>query len=248
LQELMAGMSKQAQSLVTAWQPPTMEHQQGSYEQKTKTVETTTSQTLTNGKLSSTDKSGSSTPSGPPLVKAGTIMFAVLDTAVDSDYPNTPVLATIVGGKLKGAKVLGKLALETGKDKVSLNFNLIDKDDWIATKPVTAFAIDPDTARTVMASSANYHYLLRYGSMFASSFVSGYASAVTSSGGTTTTGIFGTSTQSAVLSPASKIAVGLGQVGTTIGTAMASYFNTPTTVKVNSGVAIGILFMADVPA
>src|SRR5205085_12065562 len=66
-----------------------------------------------------------------PLIKAGTILFGVLDTAVDSDYPDTPVMVTIVQGPMKGAKLLGKLNLAQGKDKVSLNFTLMDRDDWI---------------------------------------------------------------------------------------------------------------------
>ncbi len=247
IQDLMAGMSTQAQSLIAAWQPQTMQHKGGTDLSKkplggasegsgstiiTKKTETTT---------------GSKIPTTAPLIKAGTILFAVLDTAVDSDYPDTPVMATVVQGKFKGAKLLGKLALAKDQDRVSLNFTMLDKDDWLTTKPVTAFAMDPDTARTVLASNVNYHYMLRYGSMFASSFVTGYASAITSSGGTSTTGIFGTSSTNPQLSPAAKLAVGLGQVGTTLGTAMSSYFNTPATVKVNAGVGLGILFMADVP-
>ncbi len=248
IQDLMSGMSAQMHSLVSAWQPPAMEHKEGSLEKKTTTTTTTTTQgTSTEGTTGNASGSAGKS-SAPPIIKAGTIMFAILDTAVDSDYPDTPVMATIVSGEYKGAKVLGKLALATGQDKVSLTFNLLDKDGWPTTKSVTAFAIDPDTARTVMASDVNYHYMLRYGSMFASSFVTGYASAISNAGATTSSGIFGTTTTHPQLSPASKIAVGLGQVGTTMGNAMSSYFNTPTTVKVDAGVSLGILFMADVPA
>jgi intracellular multiplication protein IcmE len=46
------------------------------------------------------------TITGAPLIKAGTIIFGVLDTAVNSDYPDTPVLVTIVDGPYKGAKLL----------------------------------------------------------------------------------------------------------------------------------------------
>ncbi len=88
------------------------------------------------------------------------------------------MLATIIAGPFKGAKLLGKLNLAQGMDKVSLNFNLMNEDDWIKGKTVNAFAIDPDTARTVMASNVNYHYLKRYGSMFASSFLTGYANGI----------------------------------------------------------------------
>jgi intracellular multiplication protein IcmE len=184
-------------------------------------------------------------PAKPPLVKAGTIAYAVLDTAVDSDYPDTPIMATIVQGSLKGAKLLGKMNLATGKDKVSLTFTQMDKDDWINVKKVSAFAVDPDTARTVMASNVDYHYLKRYGAIMAASFLSGYSSAITQAG-TSTTGIFGTSSVHNALSPGNKIAVGLGQIGTNLTTIAQTYINTPTTVKVNSGVGLGILFVSDV--
>ncbi|SRR5579883_2423 len=241
---LQAAMQGQATQLVNAWQPPVMAHREGAGGGEKGKGEgagagaggTTTETKTTETKLLTR-----------PLIKAGTILFAVLDTAVNSDYPDTPVMATIVQGPLKGARVLGKLSLAQGMDRVSLNFNLMDKDDWITTKSINAFAIDPDTARTVMASSVDYHYFKRYGAMMASAFISGYANAITTAGSTATTGIFGTSTAYPQLSPASKLAVGLGQVGTTMGKAVANYINTPTTVVVNSGVGIGILFMSEVP-
>jgi intracellular multiplication protein IcmE len=183
--------------------------------------------------------------SGPSIIKAGTIYFAVLDTAVDSDYPDTPVMATIVQGPFQGSKVLGKLALAQGQDKLSLNFTLMDKDNWEEAKSISAFAIDPDTARTVMANEVDHHYLLRYGAIMGTAFLTGYSSAITEAG-TSTTGIFGTSSTHPELSPTSKIAVGLGQVGTTLGAAAQTYVNTPATVKIHAGVSIGILFTAPV--
>ncbi len=245
IQQLQAAMSSQAQSLIAAWQPPKMAHVAGS------------------GSGSGSGKPGEGFPGGRnvppggsatsitttvserPFIKSGTIMFAVLDTAVDSDYPDTPVMVTIVQGPMKGARLIGKLSLAQGMDRVSLNFNLMDRDDWSKTKTVSAFAIDPDTARTVMASSVNHHYLMRYGSLFASSFMTGFASGIQNAG-TSTTGIFGTSTSHPKLSFGSNVAVALGQVGTAFSNVVQGYVNTPNTVKINSGVGLGILFMADV--
>ncbi len=181
----------------------------------------------------------------PPLIKSGTILFGVLDTAVNSDYPDTPVMVTIVQGPFKGATLLGKLSLAQGKDRVSLNFEQMNRDDWIKAKKISAYAMDPDTARTVMASSVDYHYFKRYGALFAASFISGYASAIQNAG-TTSTVFGGTSSTYPALSPGNRIAVGLGQVGTEFANAAQSYVNTPTTVKINSGVGLGILFVSDV--
>lgn len=247
VQQLQEAMSGQAQTLIAAWQPPKMEHKAGTPPTPTK------SDSGSGGKKSAGDGDGKTNAAASgdddarPLIKSGTIYFAVLDTAVDSDYPDTPVLVTIVDGPFKGAKLLGRVTLAEGKDRVSLNFNMMDMESWPKTKAVTAFAIDPDTARTVMASSVDHHYLMRYGSLFASSFLQGYAQGVQNAG-TSTTGIFGTSTQNPKLSFGNNLAVALGQVGTTFNGVVQGYVNTPTTVKVNAGVGLGILFMADVTA
>ena len=237
IEQLQAAMSSQAQSLIAAWQPPVMQHKEGAAEKTKEGAEGS----------SSSKESSTATKKAlePALIKAGTILFAILDTAVDSDYPDTPVMATIVMGNLKGAKLLGKLNLQQDKDRVSLNFTLMDREGWPSAKSVNAFAIDPDTARTVMASSVDYHYLKRYGSIMGTAFLTGYSNAITQQG-TATTGIFGTSSTHPSLSPGNKLAVGLGQVGTTLGASIANYINTPTTVRVNSGVGIGVLFMGEV--
>lgn len=245
IDQLQQAMSSQAQNLINAWQPPVMVHREGSPAEKAKGEGGTTTVTVPGGKETTTVTT--TTAVKKPLIKAGTILFATLDTAVNSDYPDTPVMATIIQGPLKGARLLGKLALAQGMDKVSLNFNLMDKDDWPTTKTINAFAIDPDTARTVMASSVDYHYFKKYGAIMATSFLTGFANAISQSGSTTTNGIFGPTTTHPVLSTSNKIFEGLGQVGTTIGNSISNYINTPTTVKVNSGVGLGILFMSEVP-
>lgn len=236
IDKIQASMSAQAQSLISAWAPPTMSHMAGAPEEKPAADKTAGGKTA----------EGSTASTKAPLIKAGTILFGVLDTTVDSDYPETPVMVTIVDGKFKGAKLMGVLASAHGKDKLSLNFTMMDTEAWQTTKKVTAFAIDPDTARTVMASSVDYHYLSRYGAMFAYSFLSGYASAISQSGSTSTPGIFGTTKTNPKLSPKDKLAIGLGKIGDNMASQVATYMNTPPTVKVNAGVGLGILFMADV--
>lgn len=239
IEQMMAAMSGQAQSLVLSWQAPVMVHREGTPLEKEKSTTATVSE-KSGGKAGETIK-------GPVLIKAGTILFGVLDTAVDSDYPDTPVMVTIIEGKFKNAKLLGKLSLAPNGDKVSLNFNLMDTDDWTSAKAVSAFAIDPDTAKTVMASQVDNHYLERYGYMMATAFTQGYSKAITNEG-TSTTGIFGTSTSTPALSPGNKLAVGLGQIGQSLSQDAAKKINRPPTVKVNSGVGLGILFTAELTA
>lgn len=245
LQALMGAMSDQAGQLISAWQPSGMLHREGSYE-------SAKDKALLHAAAAGT-AAAAGVPGvvegGVPLIKGGTIIFGVLDTAINSDYPDSPIMASIVEGKYKGARLLGKIVTTKGvsgqMDRVSLNFTLMNDENWPKSKTITAYAIDPDTARTVMASSVDYHYMMRFGAMMATSFLQGYSTAITNAG-TATTGIFGTSTTHPELSPSNKIMVGLGQVGQTLGAATQNYINRPPTVRVDSGVSLGILFMTDV--
>lgn len=247
VEAMATAMASQAQQLITSWQPPVMASRVGSVEDTmAKAKEDAAAKAAA---ANAAAAAGDQALGGAPLIKAGTILFAVLDTAVNSDYPDSPVMATIVDGKYKGAKLLGKLvtakSVSGQLDRISLNFTMMNMDEWAKSKSVTSYAIDPDTARTVMASSVDYHYMQRFGAMMATSFLQGYASAIKNEG-TSTTGIFGTSTSTPELSPGNKIAVGLGQIGQTLGAATQNYINIAPTVKVDSGVGLGILFMSDV--
>lgn len=249
IESMINAMAGQAQTLVAAWQPPAMEHKEGTPPETKREAEAAGGKGAATAGAQGASTTGTRAGEIAPLIKAGTIIFAVLDTAVNSDYPDSPVMATVVEGRFKGAKLLGKLAITKSvsgqMDRVTLTFTRMDTAEWIKSKTVNAFAIDPDTARTVMASTVDYHYPKRFGAMMATSFLQGYSQAILNEG-TSTTGIFGTSTQNPKLSPASKIAVGLGQIGQTLGQATQNYINTPPTVRVDSGVGLGILFTDDV--
>jgi type IV secretory pathway VirB10-like protein/polyhydroxyalkanoate synthesis regulator phasin len=246
IEALMNAMSGQAQQLISAWQPPTMLYKAGS-ESKPGSSASGAAEAASSSKKKSPS---SATLNKSVLIKAGAIIFAVLDTTVNSDYPEAPVMATIVSGAYQGAKLLGKLNTQKGPsgqlDRVTLSFTLMNTDEWPASKSIQAYAIDPDTARTVLASQVDYHYLKRFGAIIATSFVRGYADAINNSGATTTTGIFGTSSTRPQFSPGEKLATAIGQIGQTLGTVTQNYVNTPPTVRVDSGVGLGILFMADV--
>lgn len=250
IQAMMTAMSGQAQQLVAAWQPTVMVHKEGAPPKPELQIKDKAAGAGTGADATKNAGTALNQVQNTVLIKAGTVIFGVLDTAVNSDYPDSPVMVTIVDGKYKGAKLLGKVTTTKGVsgqlDRVMLSFTLLNMDAWPTSKAVTAYAIDPDTARTVLASNVDYHYLKRFGAMMATSFLQGYGQAVMSSGGTSNPGAFGTSTTNPELSPSNKIAVAVGQMGTALGQATQNYANLPPTVKVDSGVGLGILFMADV--
>ena len=248
IEALMSAMQGQASQLLTAWQPPMMAHRQGTPIDKSTLKDGKAGGGNTAGAANNTAASTASTAA--PVIKGGTILFAVLDTAVNSDYPDSPIMATIVFGKFKGAKLLGKVITTKGvsgqMDRVTLNFTMMNLDSWPKSKTITSYGIDPDTARTVLASNVNYHYMQRFGALMATSFLQGYGQAVMSSGGSSTQSAFGTSTTNPKLSPSNKLAAAFGQMAQAVGQATKNYTERPPTVIVDSGVGLGILFMTDV--
>lgn len=182
-------------------------------------------------------------PRSEPFLKAGTILFAVLNTAVNSDEPG-PVMATIVGNRLKGGKLLGTLVNQG--QKVMLTFNVLTLPNVPSSISLNAVAIDPNTARTALSSDTDNHYLLRYGSMFAAAFLQGYGQAVQQSGAVVVSNGLNTVTNMPTLSPKGQALAALGTVGQVWGEAIRPLFNTPPTVKVFSCTPLGILILSDV--
>ncbi|HXH55104.1 MAG TPA: TrbI/VirB10 family protein [Gammaproteobacteria bacterium] len=190
---------------------------------------------------------------GKVLIKAGTILFAVLDTAVNTDEPG-PVMATIVQGEFQGAKIIGttQMSSQPGNDrpeKVTLNFATMSTPNLPKSLPIQGVAIDTDTARTALASEVDHHYLLRYGTLFASSFMNGYAKVITSSGTVqTNSGTGASTTTTPQISGRKEVFAALGEVGKKFGDATSTYFTRPNTITVNAGTGIGLLILSDVTA
>ncbi|MFT3742033.1 MAG: TrbI/VirB10 family protein [Gammaproteobacteria bacterium] len=248
LRQIQASMQSQASDLFSTWNPPaTQMFVRG--ESATTGAGGTGSQTP-----GGTGPGG--TPLGPPgqppvgptndanVIKAGTILFGVLDTGINSDE-QSPILATIVQeGPLKKGRLLGQFSRVD--KKVLISFNTLSLPTLNRSISVNIVAIDPNTARTAVATNVDNHYMLRYGSLFASSFLQGLAEAVASSGSTTIFDLTGgSSTQNPTFSPVDKTIVALGNVGTQYAATMSQNFQKPPTVKVDAGAGIGLLLMSD---
>lgn len=183
------------------------------------------------------------------IVKTGDILFAVIDTSVNSDEPG-PILATIVSGKLKGARLIGSFQLPPNADKMVITFNTLSVRGAPRSIPINAYAIDPNTARTALSSRTNHHFLIRYGSLFASSFLEGIGNAFQSADTTVTVAGAGGNGSVTVQngigrSTLQNAVIALNAVGKAWGQAAQQVFATPTTVEVYSGVGIGVLFTQD---
>ena len=183
---------------------------------------------------------------GSVVIKTGDILFAVIDTSVNSDEPG-PILATIVSGKLQGSKLIGSFNLPPTADKMVVTFNTLSILGADNTVGITAFAIDPNTARTALSSQTDHHYLSRYGSLFASTFLEGFGNAFQSANTTIsiagTGGTTDTTVQSGIgRSTLDNAVIGLATLGRAWGQVAAQNMNRPTTVQLYAGTGVGILF------
>lgn len=196
------------------------------------------------------DAGGDICSSSQPTIRTGDVMFAVVDTAVNSDEPS-PILATIVSGSLKGAKLIGSFNLPSGAQKMVISFNAMSVPGTPKTMSIAAFAIDPNTARTALSSETNNHYLSRYGALFASTFLEGFGNAFQSADTTITIGGTGDTQQTTVQNGIGRSAlenavIGLATVGKAWGQVAQQNMNQKPTVQVFAGTGIGVLFTQDI--
>ena len=201
----------------------------------------------------SKDKSDSvdTTDTRPVVLKAGTILFAVLETAINSDEPG-PIMAKLVQPPFKDAKLMGAIATTSGAaEKLTLHFDTMSIPTEPMSNKITAVAIDPDTARTAMASDVDHHYFLKYGTVLGSAFLQGYAQSIASAGTTSTsingaTATVSSTTTAEKLNPRQQIFAGVAQVATKFGNQLGKVFDTKPTITIKAGTGLGILVLADV--
>ncbi len=230
---------------------PNQAYVQGQLAGKTFTPQSTDSGTSTTRNSSSASpqatRLGNVRPSPRKvIIKAGTILFGVLDTAVNTDEPG-PILATIVSGKYNGGKLIGTFTHQAQQTTVTMSFNQMTVPKRAKSFGVSVVAIDPDTARTALATDFDRHLLQRYGTLFASSFIQGYGQAITQQGTTTTSPLTGTTTTTTPpLDNKQIFYAALGELGKQWSQAIKPYFNTPYTVTVDQGTSVGLLFLSDI--
>ena len=179
-----------------------------------------------------------------PLLKSGEILNAVLETAVNSDEPG-PVLAKVVSGPLKGTRLIG--SMQNVGEKVVLQFSTANMPNQSTSIKMSGVAVDPDTTRTALASDVNHHYFLRYGVMLGAAFLQGWSNAIGRQNTTVSTSPFGgTTVTQGDLTSGQINKQALGQVGQQLANNVTQDTqNMKPTVKVDSGIAIGILMMED---
>lgn len=113
---------------------------------------------------------------------AGTIEYAQLITEANSDAPG-PVLAQIMSGPLKGARLLG--SFEVQERYLTLSFSTVVVDGVSYT--ADAIALDPSSANPGIVTEIDQRYFSRIILPAAAAFVEGMGSAIAETGTTSVT-------------------------------------------------------------
>lgn len=185
-------------------------------------------------------------------LRPGDLLHAVLQTAIHSDEPG-PVRARVVGERFRDAILLGsleKLPAPVGSrpERVLVRFRSLTLPTG-ATATLDAYAVDPATGRTALATDVDHHYAARWGALIAASFLEGYGQAVASRHRIVTVGPFGNviSVPGDGISHDQIAREALGTVGARLGEAVGQQFNRPNTIRVDAGTAIGVLVVSAAP-
>lgn len=209
-----------------------------------RTKDTTNKEALAASQGAATTAATSAQATPLPLAKAGTIFNAILETGINSDEPS-PVLAKIVSGDLKGARLIGQI--NRVGEKVVVQFSSISLPTAPSSVKISAVAVDSNTSRTALASDVDRHYFQKYGVMFAAAFLGGYANAIARQNTTTIVDPLGGATiVQGELTPKDINRQALGSVGKELAEATRmENQNLKPTITVDQGIAIGVLLMDD---
>ena len=180
-------------------------------------------------------------------LKPGDLLYAVIDTGVNSDVPSA-VMGTVASGKLKNARLLGKF--QRFEERLVLSFSRIILPDG-SDAQIEGYAVDPATSEASIASSVDTHFFSRWGGLIATSFLEGLSNAKKYSGAQSTIyggygGMNGQATDQMVwntYSPADQAWIAAGKVGERAGKIFEKNFERPPTVYLESGTAIGVLIL-----
>lgn len=182
---------------------------------------------------------------GPPgrVIPAGSILYAVLDTAVNSDS-TTYVRATIIQeGPYKGATALGQVTLSG--EKVVLQFNSLGLGSRDFS--LSAVAVDPDSTQTAIADKVDRHLLERYGMLFGAAFIEGFAEAMSDTATVVNSDGSSTTTRASLPNSRDQAIVATGKVGERLAPIMENRFGRNPTVHVGSGRPIGLMLLEGLP-
>jgi len=205
---------------------------------------------VNNGELAGENAGGTSigglqsvaTPTKPEnvIIAAGRIEYAQMILEANSDIPG-PVVALMASGKFSGAKLLGKFTSQEEYLVITFNTLITKKGTSI---PINAYAIDPGTSLTGIATDVDHRYLKRIILPAAAKFVEGLGDAYAETTTETTQNATTTSTPSKDLNTKQEFGKAVADMASKIGEVLdEDGKETKPLVIVAAGTPLGILFM-----
>lgn len=197
-----------------------------------------------NERPSNAGSTGVPTANRKPLLKAGNVMYATLDSEVNTD-DGGDVFATVRGGVWDGAKLIGRI--ERAPRNINLRFNLLAPQDDRDTISINALAIREEDARAGIAEDIDYHTIERYSALFVGSVLSGLSKAAQQPRGDTIVLPNGQVIVSQPEPGGKQIAMyALGEMGVNAAAEVRKSFSQPPTFKTPANKGFGLYIMADV--
>ena len=176
-----------------------------------------------------------------PLIRAGTMVMATTDLAVNSDVGG-PVSVTLRSGQQRNAQLLGSFDRAEKWLRLSLN-RMITGDETLA---INAIALDVDTTLNAVEGDLDRHLLYRYGWWGFGTVLRAVGQAAEKTADTETIISNGTVIQNSSTSAKRETQIALGELGQDIGEVMQDRINRPITVSLKVGDQVGVFFMDDV--
>lgn len=201
--------------------------------------------------VSATGSTAPPVPAAAVLIEKGTMCYAVIESYINSDESKAMVSATLAscqGVKEKsfnGARVFGNI--ERSGETVVVHFTTMN----LAKKgySIDAVAFDEKTGRGALSGDVDRHTFVRYWLPAITEIMGGLGAASMRDNTSTVTSLSGTTTSQGELSDKSKFLFAIGKGGETVNKVVQdSYKGKEITVKIPSGIGVGILFVGNVTA
>lgn len=178
------------------------------------------------------------------LIKTGTTLYAQTDGAVNTD-DSLEVYGTIVGGEWDNAAIIGKV--QKTQDNINLIFSVLSPRDERPKMQIKAVALRLEDAGQGLADNKDYHTIERWGSLAASSLLTGYGQAYQGIG-TTTNSNSGTTQTKPEPSNKEIVANMLGEIGSNAASEIKEGFNRPATYSTDGKKDFVLYFVEDASA
>lgn len=182
------------------------------------------------------------------LPLSGKILYAELVGRANSDVPG-PVIAKVLQGEYAGATLIGSFKAAREHLVISFDKMTVEKtangDEINETVDIKAVAVDTSNIGTGLATSVDRHLFQKLAIGFTSAFAQGLGDAIADKGSTTYNTSNGTiTTRNGDLNTEEQLLSAGGQAIARGGSILDNEFgNRPTTIIVEGGTAIGVLFL-----